>query len=493
MFWTYDDGCFGGAALTIPRPYATAQRAAPVPSSAVTVDAALRWVMDNTINASRVGLSEWASNGLHFAETTGNPGSMLLEERLEIAQFYSHALRKQSVAAVVKQQAARCRTGPLALGAPAVPGGAGGGAEEPMAIDSVNGTPTAAASAPSASPGVLAAARTLVDRVEAHAKRHGKNVMVVATDLDEECEREIEQEVEQEEEVEEEVPREEPAAEARRSPCSPCLRRAQSARHPGRVGIRTRESQLISPLCLQVDWAIAAAVGGGIDAVRRAAAAAPGLMSLGDFVGRSLRPPALGTICWTAGSGGSARSAAAASSGVWMTSNFANSVESAGAFAGSSGRAGKALNTYLIPVNALCLLPDGHVLILTDREAEALLESGRWQAGSGGGGTKGTLLHFAYTQDDSLQAAQSLSAQVLPGQNALRLMASGAVTLHPAACAKLQLFAGRTTLGGQARCSAVKALLPTRADKDAALELPKMRGFGHLIQRSQLEDICQMD
>lgn len=245
------------------------------------------------------------------------------------------------------------------------------------------------------------------------------------------------------------------------------------------------------PSTHQVDWPIAAAVNGGIAAVSRAAAN-PGVIRLADFVSSCLHPPALGHILW-ASSGGAPD--------VWMTRNFSRTIASA-AVSGMGRVRSKdsALNMYLLPVNALCVLPDGNVLILTDREAEALLESGSWAAGKGGpsGGPyifgRAKLLHLSYAQEESPQAAQSL-AVVMPqaGLQNFAMSAAGDALLPPDAAAKLQLFAGRTTLGGPARRAAVAALLPERNDRDVATLLPEMRGYGHLVQRSQLEEICQAD
>lgn len=185
--------------------------------------------MNNTVAASRVSLREWATNGLHFAATTGNPDSVLLDERLEISDFYSHSIGPQVVADVVKTLAAGCRAGPLAKASAAAAAPAGSadddaGGAEPMVVEEWSHSSTAVAAAPAAADAAviaaggrsaLAVAMKLTQEIEAHAQRYGKNVLVVSGELDEECEREIEEEAEEEEEREEEIPKESPAAEAR--------------------------------------------------------------------------------------------------------------------------------------------------------------------------------------------------------------------------------------------------------------------------------------
>ena len=55
------------------------------------ISAVLQWVMQNTVAASRHGLHEWALNGMHLCSTQADPNAALLDEKLEVADFYGHA------------------------------------------------------------------------------------------------------------------------------------------------------------------------------------------------------------------------------------------------------------------------------------------------------------------------------------------------------------------------------------------------------------------
>jgi hypothetical protein len=72
----------------------------------VSVEAVLRWVMMNTITASRAGLLEWAMNGLHYASTHGAPQRALLDEQLDLSRFYAPACRAEEVGTLVAAHAA---------------------------------------------------------------------------------------------------------------------------------------------------------------------------------------------------------------------------------------------------------------------------------------------------------------------------------------------------------------------------------------------------
>lgn len=138
----------------------------PQPSAATSVRHVLLWIMGNTIAASRARLTEWASNGLHFAATShGAPHSKaLLPEKLAIDAFYAHALVQRDVAHAVAAHAGARFDGKWRG---------------------------------SAHPGAAA----VVDRVVANAACFGAGMVASSSSLDEECEREQEQEKEQEAEA----------------------------------------------------------------------------------------------------------------------------------------------------------------------------------------------------------------------------------------------------------------------------------------------------
>jgi hypothetical protein len=342
----------------------------------VSVEAVLRWVMANTIAASRTGLLEWALNGLHFADTHGAPARTLLREQLELARAYAPACRAEEVGTLVAAHAAA-------------------GAE--LRGDDENGSADTHAT------------QRWADDVVAAAARYGAGVRVAASSLAEECERELEHEAEKEEEEERQVPSHAPRPET--------------------------------------DWS----------ATRLATGDLPdGAMRLADAVARCVQPPALGAIAWSGGE-------------IWVTRNFMRTLHF------EDDDAAADLSLYLRPVDALVALPGGAVLALSEREANALLAAA--SCGDGAPPALPALLHHAYARD-----------------------AAGAALLTPhaplphAAAARLQLLNGEVHFGGaddEERTRAVAALLCSRAARAAALLLPPMRGAGHLLARSALEELCE--
>jgi hypothetical protein len=128
-------------------------------------------------------------------------------------------------------------------------------------------------------------------------------------------------------------------------------------------------------------------------------------------------------------------------------------------------------------VDALVALPSGAVLALSEREANALLAAAAASVSSGAPALP-PLLHHAYARD---AAGAALLAPHAP--------------LPHAAAAWLQLLNGEVFFGlgddGNERTRAVAALLCSRAARAAALLLPPLRGAGHLVARSPLEELCE--
>ena len=246
------------------------------------------------------------------------------------------------------------------------------------------------------------------------AAKYGRGTLIAASTLDEECERELEQEEEQEQEIEMEGPRRAPRAET--------------------------------------DWNVAAAA-----ALQDADA---GAMRLADAVANHLRPAELAKIAW--------------SSDVWVTANFMRTL--APPDGASADDEHDDLSLYQRPVDAMLRLPDGGVLLLSDREAETLLEA-HWAAGKAAGCPP--LLHYSYAcnaRDASLMAPDDDDAALSDEQ-----------------AAALQLFNGETTLGGEDRVAAATAMLRSAEARGAALHLPVLRGNAHLLARSHLEACCEAE
>jgi hypothetical protein len=185
-----------------------------------------------------------------------------------------------------------------------------------------------------------------------------------------------------------------------------------------------------------------------------------GAMRLADAVANHLRPAELAKIAW--------------SSDVWVTANFMRTL--APPDGASADDEHDDLSLYQRPVDAMLRLPDGGVLLLSDREAETLLEA-HWAAGKAAGCPP--LLHYSYAcnaRDASLMAPDDDDAALSDEQ-----------------AAALQLFNGETTLDGEDRVAAATAMLRSAEARGAALHLPVLRGNAHLLARSHLEACCEAE
>jgi hypothetical protein len=168
---------------------------------------------------------------------------------------------------------------------------------------------------------------------------------------------------------------------------------------------------------------------------------------------------------------------------------------------------------YLRPVRAMLLFPDDHgsAVLLSEREADTLLEL-LWGACSGGGG--GSIDSDAGSSVGLRALRATASAVVLASLPALRqavedeapprLALSGPVGsgLRPQAVPKLtdqqlpsvvalQLFDGDTQFRTAAQKRVLFALVRQRLP--AAEQLTSMRGKQMLLPRSDLEDACGDD
>ena len=137
----------------------------------------LRWVMSNTVLATRDGLLHWGAQASHFIATHNHEAARLLDETHELEDLYGGSTVSQTVDSGVKRllDASLGRT--RRLGAELSP------EEERLAV-----------------------------RVAEHAKLYGSDAHVTSSGLDEECERELETQRELEQEIERQVPRQAPAS-----------------------------------------------------------------------------------------------------------------------------------------------------------------------------------------------------------------------------------------------------------------------------------------
>eukprot|EP00798_Chlamydomonas_sp_ICE-L_P016366 gene16366-22568_t len=65
----------------------------------------LEWVMHNTVQATILGVPEWAHQGLHFIRTTRRPDHLLQPEVLELDKLYADARAVQDLSSLVQDMA----------------------------------------------------------------------------------------------------------------------------------------------------------------------------------------------------------------------------------------------------------------------------------------------------------------------------------------------------------------------------------------------------
>jgi hypothetical protein len=333
-------------------------------SSSVTMQQVLQWVMSNTVQATLHGVTPWASQGLYFTSCKASADMALQEDDLLPAALYGSSKAPRPVPDVVASMIKQCsktfklqglQGGGSAAGVPsAVAATAGAASQQQLAAMSSTAHPQAASAKPEAlgnnAAGTVQQLRVLVQQIQANASKCGEGHWVVAcAGVNEECERELEQEEEQEEEQEVQVARVDAAAEQ--------------------------------------DWSYATVL-----AVHNAKglSAFTGICSLPDAM-LLLQPSyaAGSSISW--------------SSNVFVTSNFMLTTATAAAAVGSLGgdaqataravaqaaAAGQRLSEYLRPVGSMLALQNGDVVLLSEREAEGMLEH-LWRAAATGSGVPGT-------------------------------------------------------------------------------------------------------
>jgi len=244
-------------------------------SQQVSILTVLQWVMQNTVAASRQGLHEWALNGMHLCSTHADRGAALLREKLEVAEFYGHATVADDLGHMIAKAT-----------------------QEKFSVEW-------------RSRDEHAEYFKYVKMIESHACKYGLGTQILASSLDEECERELEQEEEQEEEVELEIAK-------------------MMKRH-------------------EVDWNVCPEVLRNKEEFFGVA----GVVSLTHAVTEHMKPDTLREIEWRLG---------AKLDSVYMTSNFLRTVQ------------GDHLGMHLRTVDAFVFL-HGLMVLLSDRESDALLDA----------------------------------------------------------------------------------------------------------------------
>eukprot|EP00035_Acanthoeca_spectabilis_P000997 m.76812 g.76812 ORF g.76812 m.76812 type:complete len:2981 (+) comp10556_c0_seq1:218-9160(+) len=328
----------------------------------------LQWVMNNTIEASRSGLHEWAINGAHYCSTADDGDAALQAEVLDLATFYNS------------------RTTPRLL--------------SELILSKLPSQEWRESARPD-----LAAC---VTKLEQAAQQYGTGCTVHISALDEECEREVEQEKELEREVEIQLPRQDPRKEVERWDY---LQRGVP------LGERLTSTEM-----------------------------------LGQYADR------FKAILWPRD--------------VLVTSNFFETVQA------------RPFANYQRGVDAMTILRNGDVLLLSDREADQFLEAEwdkQWEtAASGNPPRPSALLHKAFVCCPRDSHAKMHGVHHHPS------------LLSPSQLACVQLFNGDVAFPEETE-TALKTLLQDREACDAAQLFPELHTRKQYIKESDLEKICDGD
>ena len=265
-------------------------------------------------------------------------------------------------------------------------------------------------------------------QVKSLADKYGSDVCVTSTGVEAECERELENERELEKEREQQLPKQAPV--------------------------------------FPTPWPFAELLTAASPMVLPAAAGVLGLeRAICDHFDRSLN-----AIPWK-------------DCRIFVTQAFACTViDSLGAAIDQS--------QFMRPVDAIVVFPGGEVLLLSEWEADNVLQL-LWDSASIG--NRPFMVNLAYLRD-------AADKQLPPAQICLRVPSAPKAQTKAQAkvdditVAGLQLLAGETMFATEARKQSVKTLAATTVGaKQAALLLVELRGLQHMISRSDLEAICNTD
>ena len=397
--------------------------------AAVHMQHVLQWVMANTVEANQHGVVQWAGHGLHFAVTQDAPDRAWVDEMLKLEDFYGSSKGEKPVSAVVaamvKQQLRRCKSG--------------------------KGRSSQASRSSSSGDGMGQKQLGMVREVEQRSVKYGEGHSVRAGQgADEECERELEKEEEEEEEMEVQVAR----AKARQ----------------------------------EVDWQYGAALTAASAAELRGNAVGLQLLCLPDVAKQMLEPKCLGEIPWAAR--------------VYATKGFLYAIEQL------PGSRDGCINEYLRLVVEVLVLPNKEVVLVSEREAEGLLEQWLAQKGidSGGSSSMGSGIRARGSATSTPYLVSLGYAWAAAGRGPL------ATALAPAAAAayyskqqqrrqqqelvevpelvSVQLFNGGASFASSEQREWLKGMM--RGRREAAEALVSMRGTLPMFPRSDLEKACDV-
>ena len=135
---------------------------------------------------------------------------------------------------------------------------------------------------------------------------------------------------------------------------------------------------------------------------------------------------------------------------------------------------------------SVLLFESRQVLLLSEYEADEFLPRA-WVATTA---TKACFVSLSYLREAYCQPADDAPFLQIPRA---ACAFQGEIATWECTLAGLQLLAGDTAFATQRRKDALASLLPSADAKRAGLRPAALRGLQHMISRSDLEQICDVD
>lgn len=344
-------------------------------SNKVDVKAILSWVMHNTVESNRIGLTTWADQGIFFS-SENSPKDAVLNEEKGLHALYSDTIQPISIEEVVRLSESfhRKRTGGFKN-------------------------------------------ENFVTKIIKQGTDLGESYIVQKSAADEECERELQREIEEEEEVEIQIAKQKPY--------------------------------------FELDWDVTSVL--NASSVRDVTVVKS--MCIKDTISKNLSQSYayFFQMNW--------------SSRIFCTHNFTTTVQTSDGIQ----------NDHMRIPNAFVLFPNGDVLLVSDREAERLLNTILNQGKESS--RKIVFCHCAFEWNNNSLPSELL--RLCSASNKKRKLSD------TDACS-LKLFNGETSYSGSQR-DVLKNMISdaNRMKVSGGPEmLVQLRGKSHDYDRSDLEDIC---
>eukprot|EP00884_Botryococcus_braunii_P022386 jgi/Botrbrau1/8831/Bobra.0335s0018.1 len=430
----------------------------------ITAVDTMRWVMGNTVQATIDGIVPWASQGIHYAGTMHAPDRFIEPEFMQLEEMYTSGVAPAPVGEVIHGLVVKAKQR------------FSEGAEASLSEGSLR----------------------VLETVEQRSREYGSGHIILSTtastvpqdiaDMDEEHETPREEQQEANPAQDQHYELSEEALEYGDEQNQPSAKRSSKTR--GRVGShftnadeeceRELEQELEKEKEKEVEQRpVIAATESTWDFSQ--AAQCQSFSALQNVTGElysfkaaaeciSVAKQDLSGLPW--------------SGRVWCTANYMRATDACPPF-----------NAHLRPLDALLCLPDGCVVVLSEREAEGMLEAmqtAAWRHNSSLHSSKQNLpwlVHLAYLARAHERGEPGVQLSCVAGF-------SGSGELHPSAVhsegvVTMKLFNGDTRYRVPQEQAVLRKFVHAVGNSDVLKELVAMHGKLPHLSRSDLDDACK--